>query len=210
MILFLDTVSPLPEFSVIEDNKVVYSLKILNNNNQKMSDCIIPAYNKIEKTYSLSNRLELLVINTGPGSYTALRVGIAFFSGLSMSMNVNLIGMSCADIINYEVHKYELFSTAILIQSSNDQNFILIYNNLTNSFNINKIDTYNKEFNLDNIKIILTNAEKHQNYFNINKKISFKKISFKNIVLNNINKILTLHPKDIIEPIYISNNSILN
>ena len=210
MILFLDTVSPLPEFSLIEDNKVVYSLKILKNNNQKMSDCIIPAYNKVEKTYSLSKKLELLLINTGPGSYTALRVGIAFFAGLSMSMKVNCIGISCADLFNYEVQKNELLSTAILIQSSNNQNFILIYNNSTNSFNINKIDTYQKEFNLENIKIILSNSEKQKNYLNITKKLSFKKISFKNIVLNNIDKILTLQSQDIIKPIYISNNKILN
>jgi len=93
MILFLDTVSPLPEFSLIEDNKVIYSLKILNNDHQKMSDYIIPAYNDIDKIYSLSNKLELLLVNTGPGSYTALRVGIAFLAGLSMSRNIKFIGI---------------------------------------------------------------------------------------------------------------------
>jgi len=210
MILFLDTVSPLPEFSLIEDNKVIYSLKILNNDYQKMSDYIIPAYNDIDKIYSLSNKLELLLVNTGPGSYTALRVGIAFLAGLSMSRKIKFIGISCADLIIYEIHKNAMQSTAILIQSSKDQNFFLKYNNTINGYNIKKIDHYHEDLNLENIRIILTNADKQHNYFNISKKICFKKISFKNIVFNNFDNILTLQQQEIVEPIYISNNNILN
>ena len=44
MILFLDTVSPSPVFSIIKENKVVKSIQILNKNSNKISDCIIPAY----------------------------------------------------------------------------------------------------------------------------------------------------------------------
>ena len=38
MILFLDTVSPLPEFCLIEDNKIIFSNQILSNQSEKMSD----------------------------------------------------------------------------------------------------------------------------------------------------------------------------
>ena len=44
MILFLDTVSPLPVFSIIKENKVIKSIQILSKNSKKISDCIIPAY----------------------------------------------------------------------------------------------------------------------------------------------------------------------
>ena len=54
MILFLDTVSPLPEFSLIEDNKIIYSKKILTNDFDKMSECIIPAYIDLEKNFLLT------------------------------------------------------------------------------------------------------------------------------------------------------------
>ena len=103
MILFLDVVSSLPEFSLIEDNKVFFSKKILTNNLDKMSDYIIPAYIDLEKKFSLDKKLKLLVTNTGPGSYTALRVGIAFLSGLGIAKNINLIGLSCIDLFCYEI-----------------------------------------------------------------------------------------------------------
>ena len=49
MILFLDTVSPLPEFSIIEEDKIIYTKKIILNNNEKMSDSIIQCYLSLEK-----------------------------------------------------------------------------------------------------------------------------------------------------------------
>ena len=48
MILFLDTASPLPVFSVIEENKVIKSIQVLSKNSKKISDCIIPAYFKLQ------------------------------------------------------------------------------------------------------------------------------------------------------------------
>ena len=78
MILFLDTVSPLPEFSLIGDNKIIFSKKIINNHHEKMSDYLIKSYTDLEK-FSLDQKLENLIINIGPGSYTSLRIGIAFF-----------------------------------------------------------------------------------------------------------------------------------
>ena len=55
MILFLDVVSPLPEFSLIEDNKIIFSKKILTNNLDKMSDYIIQVYIDLEKKFYLDN-----------------------------------------------------------------------------------------------------------------------------------------------------------
>ena len=52
MILFLDTVSPLPVFSIIEKNKAIKSIQILNENCNKISDNIIPAY------FTLQNQLQ--------------------------------------------------------------------------------------------------------------------------------------------------------
>ncbi len=49
MILFLDTVSPLPEFSLIADSKIILSKKIINNHHEKMSDYLIKSYTDLEK-----------------------------------------------------------------------------------------------------------------------------------------------------------------
>ena len=126
MILFLDIVSPLPEFSLIEDNKIIYSKNLLTNKLDKMSDCILPAYIDLDKKFSLNKRLRLLITNTGPGSYTSLRVGIAFLSGLSTALNINLIGLPCTDLFCYAIKKEELNSSAIYISSSSNQKFICL------------------------------------------------------------------------------------
>ena len=59
MILFLDTVSSLPEFSLIEDNKILYSQKIISNDQEKMSDCIFPAYIDLINKYSIEKKIRI-------------------------------------------------------------------------------------------------------------------------------------------------------
>ena len=134
MILFLDTVSPLPVFSVIEENKVVKSIKILSKNSKKISDCIIPAYFKLQKHLQVNDKIEKLIVCTGPGSFTALRVGIAFMYGLSISKNISLIGISCADLLQFTIPKSYKKKTLLIICSSNNHNFIAISSNKRNKY----------------------------------------------------------------------------
>ena len=60
MILFLDTVSPLPTFTVIKDNKVIHSIHILDKNSNKISDRIIPAFLELQKESQLVIKLKNL------------------------------------------------------------------------------------------------------------------------------------------------------
>jgi len=48
MFLFLDVASPIPEFHLIKDKNIIVSLKIVENNDEKLSDNIIPKYLKIK------------------------------------------------------------------------------------------------------------------------------------------------------------------
>tara|TARA_Y100000741_G_C18125407_1_gene506788 strand:+ start:43 stop:768 length:726 start_codon:yes stop_codon:yes gene_type:complete len=212
MILFLDTISPLPEFSLIEDNKIIFSKKIVTNLQNKMSDAIIPTYLKIEKKFSLTNKLKYLVTNTGPGSYTALRIGISFLSGLSISQNINLIGLSAIELFNYSINKKKLDTTALFINSSNNQNFLCLYDVDKKKYSIDKVQKDIDIIKLEKLSIhtIISNSE--NDFFNLDilNKIKYKKISFKKIVNENINDILFIPKKEIIEPIYISDNKILN
>lgn len=212
MILFLDVVSPLPEFSLIEDNKIIFSKKILTNSFDKMSDCIIPMYIDLEKKFSLDKRLELLITNTGPGSYTALRVGIAFLSGLSLAKNVNLIGVSCIDLFRYAIKNEEFRSSVIFITSSNNQNFFCFYSLKENEYIIHKIENDDNLFALHklSIKNIFINSDLPKSQLKFVNNIKCTKIGFCNLVNKNIKKIIALPKQDIIEPIYISNNKILN
>ena len=209
MILFLDTVSPLPEFSLIGDNKIIFSKKIINNHHEKMSDYLIKSYTDLEKKFSLDKKLENLIINIGPGSYTSLRIGIAFFSGLSMSYQIDLKGIPCVDFYKYLISKDDLLLTGIYIHSANNQKFICIYDQKKEYYNIHKIESFNEIENFK-IKKVISNTELNKNNSNLFKNIKYQSISFKEIIIKNLDAIMRLESPKIIEPIYISNNKILN
>ena len=213
MILFLDTVSSLPEFSIIEDNKIIYSNQILSNRNEKMSDLLIPSYLSIEKKYNLKSKLQLLLINTGPGSYTALRVGIAFFSGLSLSQNIDIIGLPCIDLFRFIIPNEELIFSGVYISSSNDQNFIYFFDLKVNQFKIKKIEKNRsldkQDIDLSILKKIYINESLQEN-LNILPDVEVKVIKFSKLVNQNIKKIEKYTKNEIIEPLYFSNNKILN
>ena len=209
MILFFDTISPLPEFSLIADNKIIFSKKIINNHHEKMSDYLIKSYTDLEKKFSLDQKLENLIINIGPGSYTSLRIGIAFFSGLSLSYQIDLKGIPCVDFYKYLISKDDLLSTGIYINSANNQKFICIYDEKKEYYNIHKIESFNEIENFK-IKNIISNTELNKNNLNFFKNIKYQSISFKEIIIKNLDAIMSLESPKIIEPIYISNNKILN
>ena len=213
MILFLDTVSSLPEFSIIEDNKIIHSNQILSNQNEQMSDLLIPSYLSIEKKYNLKSKLQLLLINTGPGSYTALRVGIAFFSGLSLSQNIDIIGLPCIDLYRFIIPSEELMFTGVYISSSNDQNFIYFFDLKVNQFKIKKIEKNKsldeQDIDLSILKKIYINESLQEN-LNIRLDIEVRVIKFSKLVNQNIKKIEKFKKNEIIEPLYFSNNKILN
>ena len=209
MILFLDTVSPLPEFSLIGDNKIIFSKKIINNHHEKMSDYLIKSYTDLEKKFALDQKLENLIINIGPGSYTSLRIGIAFFSGLSMSYQIDLKGIPCVDFYKYVISKDDLLFTGIYINSANNQKFICIYDQKKEYYNIHKIESFNEIENFK-IKKVISNTELNKNNSNFFKNIKYQSISFKEIIIKNLDAIMRLESPKIIEPIYISNNKILN
>ncbi len=201
MFLFLDVVSPIPEFHLINDKKIEDSIKIIDNSEQKLSDRLISTYLKINNIYKLSKCIKKLIISVGPGSYTSLRVGASFIAGLSYSMNLPVSVISTENIYEYLLdHNNHI---GIYFESSKNQKFF----------------SYKKDLEFFHIKIekekyIVPNSVTLV-YYNtilpnfINKKIKFKNFSIKNIVLENLHS-LKFSTNKIIRPLYISNNSLLS
>ena len=201
MFLFLDVASPISEFHLINDKKIIDSIKITNKTDQKLSDLLIPTYLQIDNDYNLSKKLKKLIITIGPGSYTALRVGASFIAGLSQSMDLPVAVISTKTIYKYlsDTNK----QIGIYFESSNNQKFFL----------------YQKNSEYINVKIENQNFVIHELisyiFYNfglpkfINDKIKFEMFSIKMNVLENLHK-LEFNKNLIINPIYISNNSILN
>ena len=204
MILYLDVVSSIPEFSIIEDNKIIFSTKIIHSVDEKLSDNIIPKYLEMDKSFNFQNNLKGLIITTGPGSYTSLRVGAAFIAGLKYSKDIKTASVSSEIISKLLISDNNKINELVYINSANSQNFISLQNN-KNIFTHYKID--NEYANLPKeVKKIYFNEKPLKNQLN---NITYKKFELSDLIKNNLNKI-KFSSKDLIKPIYVSENKILN
>ena len=203
MLLFLDIISSIPEFSVIDDNKVILQEKIIQSETEKLSDNIIQSYTEIDKCLNLTKYLRGISTTIGPGSYTSLRVGSAFISGLMISRKIPYYPLSIEDILKFNTKKHSKKSLGVFISSSNNQEF-LCYKNKNNFMEYKKIEK-NKYLIPKYIDLILFNKIK------INEDNKFEQIqfSFFEEFFRNY-KNLNFTNDTIIKPIYISNNQLLN
>ncbi len=204
MLLFLDTISPIPEICIIEDNKVVINKKILSNENEKLSDFIFEVFIELNKNLNLSKNLRKIAITTGPGSYTSLRVGAAFISGLGISKDLLISTISAGDIIKFKSKINKIEEIGIFIYSANNQKFLCTMNK---NEKINYLKLENDQLILPkNIKNLFFNfVELKTNILHVKQ----NKFSFINEFLEN-KKSINFVKNKIIKPIYISNNRILN
>ena len=201
MFLFLDVASPIPEFHLIKDKNIIVSLKIIENNDEKLSDNIIPKYLKINEKYALNANVTKFIITTGPGSYTALRVGASFIAGLSQSMGLPVATISTENIYNFFYNTN--INIGIYFQSSNNQNFLTF--KLDEKFVHQKVENSNFIYQEH-----ITNVFYNLQFSNLNdKSLLSEPFSIQDVVLSNLNN-LEFGENIIIKPIYISNNVILN
>ncbi len=201
MFLFLDVASPIPEFHLIKDKNIIVSSKIVENNNEKLSDNIIPKYLKINEKYNLNAKLTKFIITIGPGSYTALRVGASFIAGLSQSMGLPIATISTENIYKFLYNRN--MNGGIYFQSSNNQNFLTF--KLEEKFIHQKVENSNFIYpeHITNVfyNLKLPNLNHHS--------LLTEPFLIQDILLSNINN-LEFAENIIIKPIYISNNIILN
>jgi len=203
MLLFLDVISPIPEFCVIDDNKIILQKKIIQNETDRLSDNIIQSYIEIDKRLNLTQNLKKISTTIGPGSYTSLRVGSAFISGLLISRKIPYYPLSIEDILIFNSKISSKKNLGVFITSSNNQQF-LCYKNKDNLIEYNKIEN-NKYSIPKHIELILFNKIKIKEINELEQmKFSFFEEFYKNY--NN----LIFKKNIIIKPIYISNNQLLN
>ncbi len=204
MLFFLDVISPIPEFFIIEDNKVIFRRKIIKNENDKLSDYIFETYINMDKDLNLTKNLKKIAMIIGPGSYTSLRVGASFLSGLKISKNIPFCSVSLVDIFQFKFKNNKIKKIGIYISSSKKQNFFCILNN-EQKIKYIKIENNNYVVDNDVDTLYYNDTELVCNLKNIKQ----NKFSFIDQILENYKK-LEFSKEKIIKPIYISNNKILN
>ncbi len=204
MLLFLDVISPIPEIFLIEDNKVVLKRKIIQNESEKLSDHIFETYVSINKDINLSEKLKKVAMTVGPGSYTSLRVGAAFISGIKISKKLLFCPISIYDILTFKTNKLNKSKSGIFLCSGNNQRFLCSINKY-NKVDYKKIES-DKNITSNQLNKIFYNFKKLETD---DKKLKQYKFSIIKEIIANVDRLVFTN-NNIIQPIYISNNKILN
>ena len=200
MLLLIDTVSDCPKIILKSDN-ITNSLKILHNNQGQISEKIIQKIIRLFSTkYRLKN-ISKIIVCTGPGSFTGLRIGIASAIGLGLALNIKVYGISAFEILlGFSRLKYDFEEIHTFVQSSNNQNFLCVFNK--------KGKYIYKPIKLSDISK-LQNSKKNALFIS-NEKIVNSKLNYSKIVYKQINDIMLncdiskfKLEKKIIEPYYI-------
>jgi tRNA threonylcarbamoyladenosine biosynthesis protein TsaB len=112
-ILSIDTSQPLLGLALLQGTEFLVVLE--DDSGLPHSQRLFPLLQKILRDQGLGMaEVDLLVINTGPGSFTGLRVGLAAVNGLAATLGKPLLGMDAFAALAYEVGQHEVPIVAIL------------------------------------------------------------------------------------------------
>ena len=205
--IFIDTVSLYPKIIISKNNTIENTIILNINSSNQISDLIIETIQNIFKKYQI-NEISTIIVITGPGSFTSLRIGISVAVGLKVSSNVKLHGFNAIDVLlSYSRLYYKNENVYVFIQSTNNQNFIAAYgknNQLLLKPNKieDNIEIFNDDVPIDSI-LISNEKIKMEHKSKLSKFSLVKNMDISKILIDNNLKDIKIN-EDVIYPIYIS------
>ncbi|MFN2197560.1 MAG: tRNA (adenosine(37)-N6)-threonylcarbamoyltransferase complex dimerization subunit type 1 TsaB [Anaerolineales bacterium] len=98
MLLAVDTSTRTIGLALYREDRVLHESSWISQNYHTMQ--LAPAVQAaIEQAGEQVSSLEAVAVATGPGSFTGLRIGVAFAKGLALARRVPLIGIPSLDIL---------------------------------------------------------------------------------------------------------------
>ena len=98
----------------INENFYVHELDFKVNNNDQLVSNILNLVKKYK--VNIDNKFSIIV-NIGPGSFSAIRTSLAVAKGMKLSKNINLYGFKNSDLKQFDLANIELLIGKGLIQN---------------------------------------------------------------------------------------------
>ena len=98
----------------INENFYVHELDFKVNNNDQLVSNILNLVKKYK--VNIDNKFSIIV-NIGPGSFSAIRTSLAVAKGMKLSKNINLYGFKNSDLKQFDLANIELLIGKDLIQN---------------------------------------------------------------------------------------------
>jgi len=101
-VLALDTSTLAGSIALLEDNQLRAGITL--NLKRKHTERLLPSLDWLFSELGISpEKIDLLGVGIGPGSFTGLRVGLATAKGLALSLNLPIIGISSLFALAWQV-----------------------------------------------------------------------------------------------------------
>ena len=97
----------------VGDNFFIHDFNNKINNNDQLVNIIL---NLVKKHKVIFDRNFTVLVNSGPGSFSSIRVALAVARGIKLSKNINLFGFKNSDLGQFSLANVELLIKKQLIQ----------------------------------------------------------------------------------------------
>ena len=113
MLLAVDTSTQWMGLALYDDEQIIGETIWQTHNHHSVE--LAPAIESLFNRSGITGKdLRVLAVATGPGSFTSLRIGMAFVKGLSLALNLPVIGIPSLDITVAAVPVQEIALAAVL------------------------------------------------------------------------------------------------
>ena len=97
----------------VDDNFFIHDFNNKIKNNDQL---VISILNLIKKHKVIFDQNFTVLVNSGPGSFSSIRVALAVARGIKLSKNINLFGFKNSDLGQFSLANVELLIKKQLIQ----------------------------------------------------------------------------------------------
>ena len=97
----------------VDDNFFIHDFNNKVKNNDQL---VISILNLIKKHKVIFDQNFTVLVNSGPGSFSTIRVALAVARGIKLSKNINLFGFKNSDLGQFSLANVELLIKKQLIQ----------------------------------------------------------------------------------------------
>jgi len=125
LILAISTSSNTCSVSILEDDKCIKELNIINQRTH--SENLMPLIDSLLNETKLSLKdINLIACDNGPGSFTGIRIGISTVKAMVEAMNIPVIECSSLEALSYNVNDESDYIVS-LIDARNNQVYCGIF-----------------------------------------------------------------------------------
>ena len=116
--LSLETSSKICSVAILEDKNLIKKIEL--DNGLTHSETLMPLIKQIlEETNLTLSKIDLLVCDIGPGSFTGIRIGIATIKAFTDSLNIPSVGVSSLEGLAYNIKTDGIICSIIDCKNNN-------------------------------------------------------------------------------------------